>query len=183
MEGSPNHVLASVPEIDDNGDSTKSTDFRHGIDNEPDAVSLYSRNGARQNSITYPKYNGPRYVDIDGVRTQIPDVNAYQHKKTLAQGMMDLALLSANANQLRYVLETYKRHPYYYPSLMFISLSIILQIAVGVGLLLNSRYNVNDQKEICRANKINNYTVIGIFVLTVVNVFITSFGVSEPMQP
>jgi len=57
-----------------------------------------------------------------------PDINAYQHKKTVAQGMMDIALLSANANQLRYVLEIGKTHPYYYQSIALISISIILQV-------------------------------------------------------
>lgn len=58
----------------------------------------------------------------------IPDVNIYQHKKTLAQGMMDLALFSANANQLRYVLESYDRHPYYYPSVILIAFSLLFQV-------------------------------------------------------
>lgn len=111
--------------------------------------------------------------------TLLPDVNVYQHKKTLAQGMMDLALLSANANQLRYVLESYNRHPYYYASLTFISVSIILQVAVGVGLIWNSRYNVKNEADICKADRINNFTVIGIFMITVVNVFISSFGVAD----
>ncbi|XP_045452023.1 ninjurin-A [Melitaea cinxia] len=110
----------------------------------------------------------------------IPDVNTYQQKKNLAQGMMDLALLSANANQLRYVLESSTTHPYYYPSLTFISLSIVFQIAVGVGLIMNSRYNVKDDKDICKADKINNMTVLGIFLITIVNVFITSFSVATP---
>lgn len=57
------------------------------------------------------------------------DVNAYAHKKTLAQGMMDLALLTANANQLRYVVETYKNHPYFYPSLVLLILSIGFQVS------------------------------------------------------
>ena len=56
-------------------------------------------------------------------------LHVYQHKKTLAQGMMDLALLSANANQLRYVLESGGDHPYYYPSLIMISTSLILQVS------------------------------------------------------
>lgn len=108
----------------------------------------------------------------------IPDVNTYQQKKNLAQGMMDLALLSANANQLRYVIETANGHPYYYSSLTFITLSIILQIAVGIGLIMNSRYNVKDEKDICKADKINNMTVLGVFLITIVNVFITSFSVA-----
>ncbi|RXG60267.1 Ninjurin-1 [Armadillidium vulgare] len=56
------------------------------------------------------------------------DVNLYATKKTVAQGMMDLALLTANANQLRYVLESNNIGPYYYFSVVLISLSIILQI-------------------------------------------------------
>ncbi|KAH8398279.1 hypothetical protein KR215_002493, partial [Drosophila sulfurigaster] len=121
--------------------------------------------------------SGNGFVNIDGVDTPVPDLNAYQHKKTLAQGMMDLALLSANANQLRYVLETNSQHPYFYPSLLFISVSIIFQIAVGVGLIWNGRYNIKKEEDICRANRINNYTVIGIFIVTVVNVLISAFGV------
>lgn len=115
--------------------------------------------------------------------SSIPDVNTYQQKKNLAQGMMDLALLSANANQLRYVLESSTSHPYYYSSLTFIGLSIIIQIAVGVGLIMNSRYDVNDKKEICKADKINNMTVLGVFLITIVNVFITSFSVASPTVP
>ncbi|CAL7943112.1 unnamed protein product [Xylocopa violacea] len=90
----------------------------------------------------------------------IPDVNIYQHKKTLAQGMMDLALLSANANQLRYVLQTDGGHPYYYPSLTLIGASLLLQIAVGIGLIWNSRYNVKDDSQMCKAERANNWTVI-----------------------
>ncbi|KAH9628742.1 hypothetical protein HF086_003696 [Spodoptera exigua] len=68
----------------------------------------------------------------------LPDVNVntYQQKKNLAQGMMDLALLSANANQLRYVLESASTHPYYYPSLTFISLSIIFQVGALIFIFL-----------------------------------------------
>ncbi|KAL0129330.1 hypothetical protein PUN28_004200 [Cardiocondyla obscurior] len=98
--------------------------------------------------------------------TQVtPDVNVYQHKKTLAQGMMDLALLSANANQMRYVLQTDGRHPYFYPALVMISMSLV--------------YNVKQHEEMCKANKANNWTVIGIFLVTILNVFISSFGVVD----
>jgi len=112
-----------------------------------------------------------------------PDVNVYQHKKTLAQGMMDLALLSANANQMRYVLQTDGRHPYFYPSLIMISMSLLLQIAVGIGLIWNSVYNVKKHEQMCKANKANNWTVIGIFLVTILNVFISSFGVVDQIQP
>ncbi|KAI9588758.1 hypothetical protein GQX74_004603 [Glossina fuscipes] len=152
------------------------TGFERGAGERP-----HRNPSPRRTSNAFPSYDDSGFVEINGVRTAVPDVNAYQHKKTLAQGMMDLALLSANANQLRYVLETYKRHPYYYPSIVFISMSIIFQVAVGVGLILNGKYNIKNKADICRANRINNYTVIGIFVITVVNVFISAFGVADPL--
>lgn len=57
---------------------------------------------------------------------------------------------------------------------------VFFQIAVGIGLILNSRYDVNDQKHMRIANKINNMTVLGVFLITIVNVFITSFSVATP---
>lgn len=125
-----------------------------------------------------PDYGGPGFNPGDQPRV-IPDINVYQHKKTLAQGMMDLALLSANANQLRYVLESYERHPYYYFSMIFIIASLVIQVLVGVGLVFNSRYNVKNQDDICKADKINNLITVAILLITIINVFISAFGVAE----
>lgn len=56
------------------------------------------------------------------------------------------------------------------------------QVAVGVGLILNSRYNVNNREQICRADKINNFTIMGIFLITIVNVFVSAFGVADAKE-
>uniref|UniRef100_A0A1B0D5E7 Ninjurin a n=1 Tax=Phlebotomus papatasi TaxID=29031 RepID=A0A1B0D5E7_PHLPP len=119
---------------------------------------LGPRRGSVPANFPYAPDFGPGIMTVPDTPRIIPDVNVYQHKKTLAQGMMDLALLSANANQLRYVLESYNRHPYYYFSVTFISMSLILQVAVGIGLIINSRYNVKNQDDICKADRINNFT-------------------------
>ncbi|XP_064541465.1 ninjurin-A isoform X4 [Drosophila montana] len=173
-----NHIEAA-DDIDGRKVRTPRAGSGDGSGNGNGGATMPNANGGRRRSVGYPGYDGTGFVNINGVETPIPDVNAYQHKKTLAQGMMDLALLSANANQLRYVLETSNQHPYFYPSLLFISVSIIFQIAVGVGLIWNGRYNIRNEQEICRANKINNYTVIGIFIVTVVNVLISAFAVAD----
>ncbi len=128
---------------------------------------------------TYPAVYGTGVILNGATPRIVPDVNVYQNKKTLAQGFMDLALLSANANQLRYVLETHGRHPYYYFSLSFIIISLSIQVVVGIGLLLNSRYNVKDEEDICKADRINNYITVGILLITITNVFISAFGVAK----
>ncbi|XP_072929748.1 uncharacterized protein NijA isoform X3 [Epargyreus clarus] len=166
------------PEVDDldldhPGDATPF----HGIDDGLlDPIDKHAPNGGSDDGLK-SKFDAtaPSERPISPPPFTV-DANTYQQKKNLAQGMMDLALLSANANQLRYVLEMSTTHPYYYPSLVFIFLSIVFQIAVGVGLILNSKYDVNDLYQICKANKVNNMTVVGVFLITILNVFITSFS-------
>ncbi|KAL9699543.1 hypothetical protein quinque_002984 [Culex quinquefasciatus] len=186
------------PEMDIDGPDDYDRSNRRGIDDgflpekpgfEDDRDrDLGRRTPGRRNSVTRdfpfaPEYGpgGPTVVThIDGTTRIIPDVNVYQQKKNLAQGMMDLALLSANANQLRYVLESYSRHPYFYFSLVFISTSIIAQVAVGIGLIWKSRYNIKNEDDFCKADRINNMVTIGIFIITLVNVLISAFGVADP---
>ncbi|KAB0797822.1 hypothetical protein PPYR_08815 [Photinus pyralis] len=181
-------VNAPYPGVDDgffsNGDGTivltdRAGDMPEGAGNDnPDGVKRGPMGPMSPNGRDNRNFPDLEFGTIPSDLESIPDINLYQHKKTLAQGMMDLALFSANANQLRYVLES-DRHPYFYPGVVLISFSLILQVAIGVGLIWNSRYNVKDAKEICIANKINNFTVIGIFLVTVVNVFISAFGVAS----
>ncbi|XP_058123079.1 ninjurin-A-like [Anopheles ziemanni] len=122
--------------------------------------------------------DGTVHVTEDG--HVVPDVNVFQQKKNLAQGMMDLALLSANANQLRYVLETYKRHPFFYVNFTFIVMSIVVQVAVGIMLIWKSRYNIKNENDFYKANQINNFVTIGIFIITIVNVLSSAFAAAEP---
>ncbi|XP_045594788.1 ninjurin-2-like [Procambarus clarkii] len=112
------------------------------------------------------------------------DVNLYATKKTVAQGMMDLALLTANANQLRYVLEAGKfgnLGPNYYISITFISLSIVMQLVIGVALIFMGRYNVSHEAHAQKADALNNWIVLGVFIITVINVFISAFAI-EPTE-
>lgn len=45
---------------------------------------------------------------------------------------------------------------------------------------MNSRYDVKKDDHICKADRINNFTVLGIFLVTIVNVFVSAFGVADP---
>jgi hypothetical protein len=42
------------------------------------------------------------------------DANVYATKKTIAQGMLDVALLTANASQLKYLLQLGKEQQFFY---------------------------------------------------------------------
>ncbi|XP_026809736.1 uncharacterized protein LOC113551602 isoform X1 [Rhopalosiphum maidis] len=109
--------------------------------------------------------------------------NIYRNKKLLSHGMMDVALFSANANQLRYVLENSDGSVLYVVCIVLLLTSIFLQILVGVALLLSARYNVTNCEQRKMAFKLGNYVIVGIFLITVVNIFITSFGGPAVISP
>ncbi|XP_028166948.1 ninjurin-2 isoform X3 [Ostrinia nubilalis] len=60
------------------------------------------------------------------------DANRYATKKTVAQGMLDIALLTSNASQLKYVLQVGPKHEFYTLLVVLISISIVLQASAGV---------------------------------------------------
>lgn len=60
---------------------------------------------------------------------------SFASKKTAAEGMMDIALLTANANQLRFLFAYNTESKTYYMSVSLIIASLILQVAVGVTLI------------------------------------------------
>lgn len=66
------------------------------------------------------------------------DANRYATKKTIAQGMLDIALLTANASQLKYILQVGDKHEFYTLMLVLISVSIILQVILFT--LFNNLY-------------------------------------------
>ena len=92
---------------------------------------------------------------------------------------MDIALITANANQLRYVLEYSQENFFYYISIALILLSIVLQILVGIALILKGRYDMKGNNTCDFAIKLDNYTLIAIFFITVINIFIASFNVNS----
>lgn len=69
-------------------------------------------------------------------RLQRPlNMNHYANKKSAAESMLDVALLMANASQLKAVLEQGPSFTFYVPLITLISVSLILQVLVGILLI------------------------------------------------
>ncbi|KAL3063629.1 hypothetical protein OYC64_000044 [Pagothenia borchgrevinki] len=62
-------------------------------------------------------------------------INHYATKKSAAQSMLDVALLMANSSQLKSVLYVGPHYRFYLPLLVLLSLSITLQVMVGLLLV------------------------------------------------
>ncbi|GAB6025181.1 hypothetical protein CHUAL_010604 [Chamberlinius hualienensis] len=57
------------------------------------------------------------------------NLNWYATKKTIAQGMLDIALLTANAAQLKHIMLSNGKHMFYTAMLTLICISIALQVS------------------------------------------------------
>ncbi|XP_029911170.1 ninjurin-1 isoform X2 [Myripristis murdjan] len=108
------------------------------------------------------------------------NMNHYANKKSAVESMLDVALLMANASQLKAVLEQGPDVSLYTLIITLISISLCLQVAVGVLLIFIVRWNVNDERKHWKLNIMENVATGLVFLIVVVNVFITAFGVQRP---
>uniref|UniRef100_A0A8C3SR48 Ninjurin 1 n=2 Tax=Chelydra serpentina TaxID=8475 RepID=A0A8C3SR48_CHESE len=95
--------------------------------------------------------------------------------------MLDIALLMANASQLKAVMEQGPSFSFYIPLIVLISISLILQIAVGVLLIFLVKYDLNNPSKHAKLDFLNNIATGLVFIIVVVNIFITAFGVQKPV--
>ncbi|XP_062401363.1 ninjurin-1 isoform X2 [Sardina pilchardus] len=107
-------------------------------------------------------------------------MNHYANKKSAAESMLDVALLMANASQLKAVLDQGPGFTYYTPLIALISISLILQVFVGVLLIFIVKWNLNDTSKHYKLNVLENITTAMVFIVVVINIFITAFGVQRP---
>ncbi|XP_063366946.1 ninjurin-2 isoform X1 [Cydia amplana] len=111
------------------------------------------------------------------------DANRYATKKTVAQGMLDIALLTSNASQLKYVLQVGPKHEFYTLLVVLISVSIVLQLLVGLLFVVIGGLDLNDDDDQPSAVILNDVIVIFIFVISVVNIVISAFGLEYSNSP
>lgn len=73
--------------------------------------------------------------DVVDARQPKNAASFYHSKRSAAEGMMDISLLTANANQLKFILYYNQTSRTFYPALSMIVLSLFLQIMVGFLLI------------------------------------------------
>uniref|UniRef100_A0A3B3Y1L0 Ninjurin 2 n=1 Tax=Poecilia mexicana TaxID=48701 RepID=A0A3B3Y1L0_9TELE len=119
------------------------------------------------------------YLRETGVSTPNLNMNLYATKKTVAEGMLDIALFLANITHMKTVIEQGAGYRYYAAVLTLISFSLALQIVAGVLIIIIGRRDLNNSTLQRRLDYLNNVTTIIVFVTTVLNCFVSTFGMQR----
>ncbi|XP_053211661.1 ninjurin-1-like isoform X2 [Panonychus citri] len=146
------------------------------LDNPRNGPLEVTTGGVGGNHLHHHLIAGPMSPELPKSSNMPMDVNIYATRKTVAQGMMDIALMTANASQLKYILINSADHRYFAVTLSLLTFSIILQIVVGIILIFLGRWNINFRGDHRKAESANNAVLILIFLITIVNIMITSFA-------
>ncbi|RVE56767.1 hypothetical protein OJAV_G00224380 [Oryzias javanicus] len=133
-----------------------------------------------------------RDIDLTSLRSTLPaggplqggspaslNMNLYATKKTAAEGMLDIALFLANITHMKTVIEQGAGYRYYIAVLTLISFSLALQIVAGVLIIIIGRRDLNNSTLQKRLDYLNNVTTIIVFITTVLNCFISTFGMQR----
>ncbi|XP_020809638.1 ninjurin-1 [Drosophila serrata] len=108
--------------------------------------------------------------------SQLSGGNSYATNKNVAEGLMDIALLSANANQLRFLITYNDKASTYIYSMIMVILSLVLQLLVGIMLIFKRRLKRIKSQSYERTNDL---LVMGVFMITVINIMLAAFTTTD----
>ncbi|XP_062238267.1 ninjurin-2-like isoform X3 [Platichthys flesus] len=131
-----------------------------------------------------------RDIDLTSLRSTMPaggplqggsnlNMNLYATKKSAAEGMLDIALFLANITHMKTVIEQGAGYRYYAAVLTLISFSLALQIVAGILIIVIGRRDLNNSALQKRLDYLNNMTTIIVFITSVLNFFISTFGMQR----
>lgn len=106
------------------------------------------------------------------------DNNKYNTRKTLAKGLLDVALLTNNISHLKQLLKyqgTDKQHPLFEWVVGGLLCSVCLQVVIAFILFLVGNKDVNKEEDQESAMEWNDILTGLVLVQTVLNVTITQF--------
>jgi len=108
------------------------------------------------------------------------DVNAYTTKKTMSQGLFDFTLFTRNATLLKHLIDQGSdQSSYFYFLVPLITIALIVQGISGVLQLIMAKWNFNQKGGKTTLNKLNNVSVILVFITSALNVIINIFAIPD----
>ena len=113
---------------------------------------------------------------IYGGRRSSFDTNTYTIRKTITNGLLNVALITTNSKQLRATIDKGPEDNGFYGTILaFAILSITLQATMGIlGIFVGSK-DINHEENMPTARKINTSILILGIITVIINILLASF--------
>ncbi|XP_072181466.1 uncharacterized protein [Diadema setosum] len=149
------------------------------------SLSMIVQPGSVRRHLNVPEHEYDVETAMSVPATPIPqnptpppiDFNLYATKKSVAEGLLVVALLTANAAQLKTIVTAGHQNRFHGFVTALVILSILLLVTVIVFLLLLGRDNLNDVYKQRRLDWLNNIATALIVCIVFINVFVSAFGI------
>merc|ERR1739838_506851 len=112
----------------------------------------------------------------------ISQLHSHAQNKNFTKGFADLALLTANVNQLRHVLEL-QDDTMRTVNIVFLALSIVLQVIVGALLVVDHSIDITTDQGMKKRQIINSVSQIIMLLIIVLNILVVGLGGPQPNTP
>lgn len=110
---------------------------------------------------------------IQSTLSHSPDIESYHQTKNFAFLLLNLALVSSNGNQIKYLLESQEQRPFFYYSIAFIGASLVFQLLAKLFSLSSYRYSLSSQEGAIKLRRINGFLIIFTMMITALNIAIS----------
>ena len=108
--------------------------------------------------------------------------NAYSTKKTVMQGLLDLALLTRNTKILRDYIVGYSGTGVQIAVIVLCCLAILVQIASAFMFMVIGRWNWDVELNRPKLNRLNNATMVLVLLNVIADGMLTVFDEREPLK-
>lgn len=107
--------------------------------------------------------------------------NAYATKKTAIQTLLDVALLTKSCKMLKVYTQHYQpdKAGSMIAMIVMASIAILLQIASGILFIIIGRWNWDEEQKRPKLNKLNNASMILVFIIVLLEVIMGVFDDTE----
>ena len=108
--------------------------------------------------------------------------NTYATKKTVLQGLLDMALLIRNSKILKDYIQSYTSMGVQNVVIVLCCFAILVQIASAILFLIIGRWNWEDEPSRAKLDKLNNATLVLVLISLILEAILGAFDDRKPLD-
>ena len=105
--------------------------------------------------------------------------NAFATRKTVLTSLINVALLTSTAGQLKSLMRVNPAYPFYNSLLGMLIVCILAEITMGILLFLIGRLNLNREEQRSRADLLQNIVTGIAVVVLILHIMNSAFGIED----